>query len=321
MKRSILFLFILVLFTCLFTACGQDISQKALPYMKKESEYLGLRDINGRVIQDLPTPHRIVSLAIRTDEILLELADKEYIIALSRYADDPAASNISEEAKQIPLRALPSEELLVGMKPDLVLLSQSQPYDLIYRLRSLGIPVYVCPLAKKVKDTELLILDLGRLLHKEQKAKAMVERMETVVRTYAAKAAQILEEKRVSVYRFSVSGGNGGKNTYYDDICHIAGVKNVAAQMVFRGTQLLPKEQVLQMDPEVIFLPTWDWSGSLDLEAYKRDIIEDPALQTVKAIRNKRLYVIPDNHMLCSSQYMVECIKDIHEACYGELKR
>ena len=88
--------------------------------------------------------------------------------------------------------------------------------------------------------------------------------------------------------------------------------------MVFRGTQLLPKEQVLQMNPDVIFLPTWDWSRKMDLEAYKRDIVEDPALQTVKAIKNKRLYVIPDTHMLCSSQYMVECIRDIYEACYGE---
>lgn len=317
-KLAGIFLLLICLPILLLTGCSYGADKKALPYIKTEKEYIGLRDADGNIINDLPRPRRIVSLTIRSDEILMELADRETIIALSKWADDPVASNISNEAKQIPQRALASEEMILGMKPDLVIASQSQPYDLIYRLRSLGIPVYVCPLAHSIKDTEKLILDLGKLLHREAQAQQMTGKMEEVIREYSEKVASIPEEKRVTVYRFTVSGGNGGKNTYYDDICQKAGVKNAAAQMVFRGTQLLPKEQVLQLNPDVIFLPTWDWSGKMDLEAYKREIIEDPALQTVKAIRNKRLYVIPDTHMLCSSQYMVECIKDIYEACYGK---
>lgn len=313
----VVFLMINLLLLLAFTGCSPSVSKKALPYMKNEKTYLGLRDVEGREIKNLPQPRRIVSLTIRSDEILMELAEEGTVIALSKWADDPVASNIAEEAKRIPLRALPSEEMILGMRPDLVVASQSQPYDLIYRLRSLGIPVYVCPLAHNVKDTENLIMDFGKLLHRERKAKEMVDRMEEVIRSYAEKISKIPEEEKVTVYRFTVSGGNGGNNTYYDDICNKAGVKNAAAQMVFRGTQLLPKEQVLQMNPDVIFLPTWDWSGKMDLEAYKRVIVEDPALKTVKAIKNKRLYVIPDTHMLCSSQYMVECIRDIYEACYG----
>ena len=312
------FLAALLIVVSAVSGCESNISKKALPYMKNERPYLGLRDAEGNELQMLRQPRRIVSITIRSDEILLELADVQNIIALSKWADDPVASNVSKEAKQVALRALASEEMIVGMKPDLVIASQSQPYDLIYRLRSLGIPVYVCPLARSIKDTEKLILDLGKLLHREAQAQQMTGKMEEVIREYTEKVSSIPEEKRVTVYRFTVSGGNGGKNTYYDDICQKAGVKNAAAQMAFRGTQLLPKEQVLQLNPDVIFLPTWDWSGKLDLEAYKREIIEDPALQTVKAIRNKRLYVIPDTHMLCSSQYMVECIKDIYEACYGK---
>lgn len=321
MKNLVKAVVLCICFSLLFlTGCGSEVDKKALPYIKSEKAYMGLVDTDGKEIKNLPRPCRIVSLTIRSDEILMELAERKTIVALSKWADDPVASNVAGEAKQIPLRALPSEEMILGMKPDLVIASQSQPYDLIYRLRSLGIPVYVCPLAHSINDTEKLILDLGKLLHREAKAQQMVNRMEDVVQEFAQKAATIPEDKRVTVYRFTVSGGNGGKNTYYDDVCQKAGVKNAAAQMVFRGTQLLPKEQVLQMNPDVIFLPTWDWSGKLDLAAYKRDIVEDPALQTVNAIRNKRLYVIPDTHMLCSSQYMVECIRDIYEACYGEQK-
>ena len=161
-----------LLIVVLVSGCESNISKKALPYMKNEKPYLGLRDAEGKELQMLREPRRIVSLTIRSDEILMELADVQDIIALSKWADDPVASNVSEEAKQVALRSLPSEEMIVGMKPDLVIASQSQPYDLIYRLRSLGVPVYVCPLPHSVKDTETLILDLGKLLHKEKKAKA-----------------------------------------------------------------------------------------------------------------------------------------------------
>ena len=132
---------ILSIFSLLIIGCSPAVSKKALPYMKNEKTYLGLRDVEGHEIKNFPQPRRIVSLTIRSDEILMELAEEGTVIALSKWADDPVASNISEAAKQIPLRALPSEEMILGMKPDLVVASQSQPYDLIYRLRSLKIPV------------------------------------------------------------------------------------------------------------------------------------------------------------------------------------
>ena len=159
-SKVCVFLAALLIVVLAVSGCESNISKKALPYMKNERPYLGLRDAEGKELQMLRQPRRIVSLTIRSDEILMELADVQNIIALSKWADDPVASNVSEEAKQVALRALPSEELIVGMKPDLVIASQSQPYDLIYRLRSLGVPVYVCPLPHSVKDTENLIFDL-----------------------------------------------------------------------------------------------------------------------------------------------------------------
>ena len=63
-----------------------------------------------------------------------------------------------------------------------------------------------------------MILDLGQVLMAEQKATQMVQDMEDVVRDVQKKVASIPENERLTVYRFSVSGGNGGKNTYYDDV-------------------------------------------------------------------------------------------------------
>ena len=317
MKIAKIVLSYIILALAVISTNGCDNEKNiALPYVSKNTNYLGLKDSNGNVIKGIKPPQKIVSLTLRSDEILLDLAEPENIRALSKWADDPLISNVVEKAKNVSRRAVINEEAIIELEPDLVVLSQSQPYDLVHRLRNMGILVYVCPLAKTVQDTKDMILDLGILLRREDEARKILADMNFVINDIQKKADQISESERVTVYRFSVSGGNGGKNSYYDDICRLAGVINTAGKMHFRGTQLMPKEQVVQMNPDVIFLPTWDYSGKIDLEEYKKEIINDPALQTVKAIQTESLYVIPDKHMLSSSQYMVECIKDIYEACY-----
>lgn len=313
-----------LLMVCLFiSGCSRGIYnlEQTKPYLSKGKEYYGLRDVEGNLIKDISQPKRIVSLCLRSDEILLEMVGAESICSLSRWVDDPNISNVTEEAKLVKGRSVVSDEYIVSQKPDFVIGNSSQSPDMIYRLRSLGIPVYVCKTAKTMDDTKKLILDLGKLLHREEKARAMVADMDTVLERVAQKTAAIPKEQRLVVYRFSVSGGSGGKGTYYDDFCQHAGVVNAAAKMKFWGTQLMPKEQIVNADPDVVFLPTWDYTGKINLDFYIDEIAKDPALQTVSAIKNKRMYLIPDKHMLTSSQYMVKCVEDIYDACYGNAKR
>lgn len=311
---------IFVVLFCSLILCLSGCSlhhKKEPPVPVKKVNSIGLKDASGRSFRLKSPPQRIVSLSLRSDEILLGMVEPSRICALSKWADDPLISNVVKEAGQVPVRSQITEEFILSMHPDFVITTQSQPYDLIFHLRSLNIPVYVCPLARTVKDTQKMILDLGQVLMAEQKATQMVQDMEDVVRDIQKKVASIPENERLTVYRFSVSGGNGGKNTYYNDVCRLAGVKNAAAEMKFWGTQLMPLEQIVHTNPDVFLLPTWDYTGKIDLEAYKKEIRQDPVLQNVKAVKNNRLYVIPDKHMLSSSQFMVECIRDIYEACYG----
>lgn len=314
---------VLIMVCFLISGCGSKVHslEQTKPYLSKGKEYYGLRDAEGKLIKDIPQPKRIVSLCLRSDEILLEMIGADSICSLSRWVDDPNISNVTEEAKLVKGRSVISDEYIVSQKPDFVIGNSSQSPDMIYRLRSLGIPVYVCKTAKTMDDTKKLILDLGKLLHREEKSRAMVADMDSVLERLAQKIEDIPENKRLVVYRFSVSGGSGGKGTYYDDFCQHAGVINAAAKMKFWGTQLMPKEQIVNANPDVVFLPTWDYTGKIDLDYYIDEIAKDPALQTVSAIKNKRMYLIPDKHMLTSSQYMVKCVEDIYDACYGSAQK
>jgi hypothetical protein len=75
-KQNYIFWIIVLLLLLALAGCSPAVSKKALPYMKNEKTYLGLRDVEGREIKNLPQPRRIVSLTIRSDEILMELAEE-----------------------------------------------------------------------------------------------------------------------------------------------------------------------------------------------------------------------------------------------------
>ena len=242
----------------------------------------------------------------------------ERIAAFSKFAGNPLISNIPPKAAAaVPERAQATLEYLMKLKPDLVVIPESQSPDLVRALREMGIPVFVSRTIHQVEESKRLIRDLAVIVGEVEKGEALVAEMERRLSIIAAKTAQIPQSERVTVYRLTMSGGTGGKGTAYDDCCRLAGVVNGAAQVNIQGNQLLPKEQIIKINPDVIFLPDWDWRGG-DVQAYIEECLSDPALQTVKAIKNKRLRPIPDKHMLSSSQHIVECVEDIYRACYEE---
>ena len=255
---------------------------------------------------------------MRGDDVLFALLGMERIAAFSKFAGNPLISNIPPEAAaMVPERAQATLEYLMKLKPDLIVIPESQSPDLVRALREMGIPVFVSRTIHQVEESKKLIRDLAVIVGEVEKGEALVAEMERRLARIAEKTAHIPQNERVTVYRLTMSGGTGGKGTAYDDCCRLAGVVNGAAQVNIQGNQLLPKEQIIKINPDVIFLPDWDWRGG-DVQAYIEECLSDPALQTVKAIQNRRLRPIPDKHMLSSSHHIVDCVEDIYRACYEE---
>ena len=263
-------------------------------------------------------PQRIVSMNIRSDEILLALVSPERIVALSRNADDDGISNITETAKQIPLRITLNPEQIIYMKPDLVLATESQPRELVQTLRDAGIAVHVHRTPHTLLEAQRVIHETADAVGESAKGGALIGNMNEALAPVLQAVSNISPQKRKRVVRFTILGGSGGKGTSFDEVCRLAGVINGASAVGVMNGQQLSKEQIIRFDPEVILLPTWGYTTKTNMEDYAADILNDPALQQVTAIKNRRLVVIQDRHMLTTSQYMAECIKDVFEAAYPE---
>lgn len=275
-------------------------------------------DSTGYALKLPQKPQKIVSLSISTDEILMALVTADRIAALSYLADNNGLSNIVEQAKAIPKKIRANPETIIALQPDLVIMPDWLPPALSQTLREVGVPVYVYKTATTVDEVKQSITTIAHLVGEDQAGERLVAEMENQLAQVNEKVRQIPKDSQQVVIRFSMMGDGGGKGSTFEDICRQAGVMEGAALAGLGRDDVMSKEQIVSVNPDVILLPVWDYSGKTDMNKFAEDIQTDPALQSVKAIRNKKMVVVPDKHLTSTSQYIVHGVQDVARAVYPQ---
>lgn len=264
------------------------------------------------------SPQRVVSLTLSSDEMLAALLPPSRIAALSYLAEDGEISNIAADTKNIPKTRVQIEQIIT-FKPDLVVTSDIHPAEVIETLRDAGIPVYVYKVPVTIEQIKETIRKLGQVVHETGRAAEVVADMDKQLKSVRKKLAGLADGQRKRVLRFSLQGGGGGSGSLFDDICRYAEVDNAANLVGITRHQLLSKEQIVMLNPDVFFVPSWDYTKKTDPDEYKGRIRSDPALQTVKAIRQDKIVMLPDRHLVCASQYIVFGVREVAETVYPDL--
>lgn len=194
-----------------------------------------------------PHPQRIVSLNLCTDQILLQLVERERIAALSPRSDDPAGSAMYQEARGLPTVRGNAEEVL-ALQPDLVLVGTYTTRHTNALLRRFGIPVLAVPGANSFDEVVGEIRTVAKAVGEVERGEALAASFQARL---AAMAARHPAVRPVAVqYRFG--GYSAGSHTLYHDIFVAAGYDNGAARSGLRGYGVLPLEQLVVEHPDVV---------------------------------------------------------------------
>ena len=314
-KRKYIMSRVALLLLCLMISSGCSFKQPA----DKLAGGYKVTDSQGFVVTLPHKPKRIVSVSIATDEILMELVSVERIAALTYLADDIGISNITVEAKQVPNKIRANGETIIALQPDLVLLPDWHPIELIQVLRDAGLPVYVFKSARNIEQVQQNISDIARVVGEAEKGAEMIAHMHASLGKISDKVKLIPEAERQVKARFSNMGGSGGIGSTFDTICQYAGVRNAAAIAGLGMNATLSKEQLVEINPDFLLLPTWDYTGKKDTNQYKEEVQNDPALQTIRAVKDRRLIQVPDRYLFCTSQHIVKGVFGVAQAAYPEL--
>lgn len=276
-------------------------------------------DSQGQVVKLMNKPQRIVPLSIGTDEIVVGLVPLERIAALTYLSDDAGISNITEQAKLVAKKVKATPEQIIALQPDLVIIPDWQPKEMIQTLRELGIPVYVYHAPSTIEEIKSNIRDIAKVLGEEAAGDRITTQMDEKLTGIQEKVDAIPPEERVTVLRFTLLGASGGHESLFDDICHYAGVKNGAALAGLGKYETMSQEQIVKINPDVFIMPMWDYTGENNVLQYKEKVHQDPGLQSVKAVISNRLILLPDRYQNSSSHYVVQGIRDVAQAAYPEL--
>lgn len=306
-----------VVFLCmlcvLLTACSMPKSAE-----EKPAAYT-VTDIEGTVVDFPSPPKRIVTLSMSTDETMLGLVEPQRMAAVNTLLDDPVSSNVTGLVKEIPQRiGNPTVEEIMALQPDLVVVPDWGDLTMVPSLREVGLKVVVCKGASnlaEIRETIELLAAAAGVPERGQKLRAM---MDAKLAEIQEKVAKIPQAERKRVVLISLMAGYGGLGSSFDEACHYAGVINGRAELGIRDFQVMTKEQLVQIDPDILFLPTYNDHGKYDVEKFRREYLDDPSLQTMKAIRNEAFAEPFEGYIYNCSQDFVFGVQEIAYRVYGD---
>jgi iron complex transport system substrate-binding protein len=257
-------------------------------------------------------PQRIVSLTLGTDEILFALVDPERIAAVSYLSTDPGISHVVEAAKRVPTKIRANMEQVVALQPDRVFVASYTSMDVVKQLTEAKLPVVKLALFSSIEGIKQNILTVGREVGEEVRAEAIVAEMNRRLARITERAAAASTKPGMIFY--SPTGVVAGKKTTFDEIAALVGARNRAADAGVVGHQKMSIERLIELDPEIVIVSDWNPEAP---DFYER-LMAHPELQHLSAIRNRRVYSIPDKYLSTVSQYIIDGVERMARVVHPE---
>jgi len=280
-----------------------------------------VKDATGFPVTLTAKPQAVVSLTLATDELLFELIDHHRLKAIDVFAADPGISNIADFAKAFPRKLTGEKEKILELQPDLVFLASWKEPEFVQALRDAHVPVFVFRSPNDFEQLKTAVTQVATLVGEPLRGQALWARVEQRLAAVAEKVKTVPADRRPSVLSYSFYGGTYGRGTSFDTLAEKAGVVNAAARAGMTAWPRLSKEEILAMDPEIITMPSWSYDGKSDPNHFLSEFLNDPVFAGLQAVKNKRVVILPDKHMVAASQYMVDGVEDLARAAYPALFR
>jgi len=257
------------------------------------------------IVNLFASQERIITLSPSLNEIVFALGSGKNIVANTQYCNYP------KESQNIPKvggYASVSLEKVLLAKPTHIFV---QDYDkkLLGNLKKLNLNYYPFK-TKDLNSIKKTIKELGGILNKEQKAKDLIEEIDSNFNALS----NIITNKKILIVisprtDLSKSIYIAGNNLYFNDIINASGNNN-AYKSKSLAQPVVNVEKIIKMNPEIIiFLAPYIHENNISFEQLKKPWRELP----IKAAINNKLYIIDKEYAGIPSNRVVKFMKDFKE--------
>ncbi len=269
-------------------------------------------------------PRRIVSATLPTDEILLALAGPSRLSAVTSFSTDPALSTAAPQARQVAVKlAQLNVEMVVSLAPDVVFAASWSDAAVVRQLRAAGLGVYLSRSPSTVAGIREAIGRIARVVGEEQKGSEIVRWMDERLARVRARLAAVPPDQRLTVMDYTTWSTSMGSGSSWDEVVRLAGLRNAVAGLAADrfGEVPVSRERLLSLDPDILLLPAWVYGDPAGPEKFLRQVVNDPALRGMKAVRNGRVLVMPERIKTSTSQYIVLAVEELARYAYPDAFR
>lgn len=245
--------------------------------------------------QPAAPPQRIVAASLLATEVLLEILPPERLAGVHVLASDPRFSLVAAEVAHLPKVGAEAEQVL-AMRPDLVLCDAYTRPETLALLAQADIPVVVTADPASFDDIAANVARIGRVVHRQSEATAVVERLRARLRELAAKAPDVAAWRVMNL--------DGGLHTYgrgslFAAVVQAAGARSEAVERGVGPFRKLDAEALLGWQPDALVvngdgggMPTW--------------IAQHPALPLLRCVTRGRVLAVPGPLFNTTSHRLVE---------------
>jgi len=241
------------------------------------AEAFVLRDDAQRQVTFAREPRRIITLLPSLTETVCALNACDRLVATDRYSNFPAQVEALPKVGDLDDVTV---ELIVSLRPDLVLLSRSQRIS--ERLGDLGIESFVLN-SETYSDIARSIQTVGRILGATARADALERSIAAAVAQIGAEAVARRRGPRPSVY-FEVDRAPyaAGPASFIGELLSRLGTRNIVTADLGAFPKLNP-EYVVRHAPDVIFVAEGD----------TEQLAQRPGWAGLRAVKERRFCSFP----------------------------
>lgn len=251
---------------------------------------------------------KIVSLAPSTTEILFALGLGDEIVGVSQFCDYPAQALSIEKVGSF---SQPNVEKILMLRPDIIFCTGLEQAPIIIKLRQLRVNVCISD-PKNFSELYRSIEEIGCLTGTENKARVLIESMQSQSAAISARVRPIPLSKRPKVFveYWSQPLMTAGAGSFLDELIDQAGGVNVAHD-IQKPYSRIAQEEVLRRNPDCIIMAYMNKENSLSMYQARFGWKE------ISAVKNKRVYSdIDPNIILRPGPRLTEGLRKIYERLY-----
>ena len=242
-----------------------------------------LTDHIGRRVEVPDQPRRIVSLAPSLTETLFALGLGNRVVGVTDFCDFPSEATSKPKVGGV---INPSVEMVVSLKPDLVLISrEGNRRETMTALERLRIPVFAVS-AERLGDVFRLIRDVAAIAGVAARGEALADRLERQAAEIEA-AVRPYPPRRVVLLVWLHPIVSVGHGSFLDDLLRRTGAVSISADTA-QPWPRLSVEQVVRSNPEFLLVPR-----SPGFAPTREQLLRLPGWRELPAVQEGRIIYVP----------------------------